>query len=70
MNIIMSEPYNYELVKENDGFYINIMCGSSSLFEVKVVISAKDSEEFINNKGKLNNFLKQVRDNPELYIHR
>ncbi|CAM6815502.1 MULTISPECIES: hypothetical protein [Enterobacter] len=68
MPIIISEPYNYEIIEDNVGRHINVMCGSSALFEVKIPLSLSKSMELIQDKNKLNYFLKQVRDNPQKYI--
>ncbi|VYU71843.1 hypothetical protein [Metakosakonia massiliensis] len=68
MKVIMSEAYSYELVEDGGKLYINVMCGGSALFEVRIPLSKNKGMELVNDKTKLNDFLTMVRNNPKDYI--
>lgn len=62
MKVIFSEPYNYRLIREQDSYFLFVVCGSSAaLYEKKIELSEDDVKKIKDDNEYLNHLLKKAR---------
>ncbi len=71
MRIIINEPWNYQLIKNNYEYFLSIMCGSVGLYEVEIKLTREEISEYEQNgKTSIEKLVSSIRENPEKYRSR
>jgi hypothetical protein len=69
MSIIINEPWDYQLIKDADEYFLSVVCGSSGLYEVEFKLTQEEANEYEKNgKAGIEKMVSIVRNNPEKYM--
>ena len=65
--IIAQKKWFYTLYKDEKGLSLSVVCGGVGLFEVEVIFTAADVQEYEMNPHFLDEFSEKVRNNPKKF---
>ncbi len=67
MKVLIKKNWNYTVYEEGENLYLEVVCGTSALFEVKIVLSDLEKAEFRKNPIFIEELSQKIRSNPSRY---
>jgi len=68
MKVLIKKDWEYTVYEEDGKVYLEVLCGSSALFEVKIMLSEEEKEKIATEPLFINELSKKVRNNPDNYL--
>ena len=70
MDCLEKENWCYRLLRDNENYYLAVLCGSVALYEICVQLSKNEINEYIKyGKTFCNNKAEEVRKNPNNFVN-
>jgi hypothetical protein len=71
MTEILKKPFSYTLIKKDNEYILNVVCGSVGLFEVEYKLSELDIDNYLNQgKDFIEDLAHKVRFEPDKFVNR
>lgn len=68
---LISKPWGYTLVGQNEDLFLSVLCGSVALFELKVKLDGNECLLYKESGAYYIDLLaKRIQNNPSLFVHR
>ena len=68
MKVLLKKDWEYNVYEEDGKTYLEVICGSSALFEVKIILSDEEKERMLTEPLFIDEFSKKIRNNPNNYL--
>lgn len=71
MKTLLKKDWNYTLIEKDETLYLNVLCGSSAMFELKIQLNENELKAFLE-KGEvyINSLVKKIQNSPSEYTKR
>lgn len=68
MKILFKKDWDYTVYEEDGKVYLEVLCGSSALFEVKVLLPDEEKSKMDKDPLFIEELSKKIRNNPSNYV--
>ena len=72
MKTLYEEPYFYVVLQdeETDEYFLEVTCGTSAVFEVRLKLTDKEVKAFLEKRDSIQPLAYQVLDSPNSFLKR
>ncbi len=72
MKMLRQEPYFYVLFRDEElgEYFLEVTCGTSAVFELRVRLSRQEIKHFLENPDSIEHLAYQILDSPGSFLNR
>ncbi len=70
MKILNKSPWDFTLFEENDAIYLEVVCGSVGIYELKIQLTQDEIASSRNDQNFISQLAKKIRFDPDSYQNR